>query len=57
VEQVTDEPAATVAGVTAVAVFTGAVEVIQTRYVRHGAGVPWREWEPGINRRWRRGWR
>ena len=50
-EQVTNEPAATISRIFAVAVFTGAVEVIKAGQMRHWTGVAGRKWKPGINRR------
>jgi len=45
-----DEFAAAIAWVTTVAVFTGTVEVIKACQMRHGTGVSWRDWNPGIDR-------
>jgi len=49
-EQVADEPAAAIAGIAAVAVFTGMVEMVKAGQMRHGAGVPGCGRQPGINR-------
>ncbi len=49
-KQVTDEPAAAITGVTAVAIFTGAAEVIEAGQMRHRAGIQRCQRKPGINR-------
>ena len=49
-EQIADEFAAAIAGVTTVAVFTGSAEMIEAGQMRHGAGGARCDGEPGINR-------
>ena len=49
-EQIADEIAAAISWVTAVAILTGAVEVVETGQMRYWAGVSGRLRKPGINR-------